>query len=191
MLSATADHPEVAYAPPAAAVSDPAAADAWINSLPESARLLLEKRLTEIYRSLPPAVQLDIQRDIISRGGVPPITPALDGLGALGADWGTALVALANVGASLYNVAASNRLQQSIAEGAQSTSAQIEAAQIEASKQAQLAMIEAQKQAVAAKAVNVANVQAAFKPYIPAILGGIGLLGLVFVLVKARSKRTP
>lgn len=190
MLSATADHPDVSYAPPATVTQDPVAAQDWVNSLPEGTRQRLEARLAAIFRSLPPILQLEVQRKIVADGGTPAFPTPVDGLGGIG-DIGGALVALAQVGASIFNAHQASSLQQSIAEGAQSTSAQIAAAQAQANKEAQLAMIAAQTEAVKLKAVSTAQTKSAILSYMPAILGGVGVLALVFVIIKARSKRTP
>jgi hypothetical protein len=189
LLSATAVRPEVAYAPPTDVVTDPSAAEAWMAALPPVVRQRLQVRLLSIYRGMPVAAQLAVQRSIIARGGIPKVTPVLDGLGDF--NWGTTLVTLASVSAQVFNAASAGRLQKDIAEGAQSTSAQIAQAQIEASQQAQLALIDAQKQAVALKAQQTAQTSATMREYLPYILGGAGALALVFVVIKARSKRTP
>ncbi len=133
VLSATAVQPAVNYA------TDPAAVDAWLMSLPDQVRIRFQNRLTAIYRGLPPATQLAIQRSLIAKGVKPVISPTVDGM----EQWGATAVALANVGASLFNAYQSGSLQKDIAEGAQNTSAQIAAAQAQANKEAALAMIEA------------------------------------------------
>lgn len=183
-LSATAIKPSVSYAPPAMVTSDPAVAEAWFLALPPLVQKRLEEKLTAIYHGLPPAVQLAIQRDIIASGEKVVINPTVDGLG----QWGTTLVALANVGASIFNTVASGRLQKDIAAGADSTQTQIAAAQAEANKQAQLALIEAQTEAVRLKAQQTAVSQATFRSYLPYILAGAGVLGLAFVAIKALKR---
>ena len=188
-LSATAVQPVVSYALPAQATQDPAAAEAWMASLPLAVQQDLQQQLTDTYHSLPPTTQLEVQRIIIEKGGVPEFSPTVDGLDGLG-DWGSAIVALAQVGAAVFNLNRSIGLQKDIAAGAQATSAQLAQAQIDAGAKAQSQLVDAENQAVKAKAVLNAQSQATMAANMPYILGGVGALALVIILIKFR-KRTP
>jgi hypothetical protein len=193
ITSAVARDPKISYELPPGVLMDPEAAEAWIMSLPPGPRATLQARLTAIYKGMPPAAQFAIQRALIAAGHIPPVQPSLDGVRGLG-QWGTLVGALVQVGAGLYNNKQMMNLQEEMQSNSLAQNAQIAAAQLEAQKEAQLALIDAQTQA--AKIAAAAGVQAgsvysaattARMPYY--ILGGVAVLGLgAFMYFKLRKK---
>ncbi len=182
--------------------SNPGSAEAWFESLPPAARANLEARLTQIVRRMPAAMQLALQRYIVSTGHANPIPSGVDGMGhfhttsvrtsrsnavaGLG-QWGAIISgvigAAAQTGASLYTAHEQKDLAKDLQSNALANDRVIQEAALAAQKETQLALIAAQAQAAqiaGAASIGRAN---AYAPVIASSMKWIGIAVAAAALV--------
>lgn len=187
-------------------VSSPAAAEAWIMSLPSSIRSTVQAKLKAIALSLPAAAQIELAQSIVNSGHTLAVQLPLDGLGCpcelqsdsamLGlGQWGALLTGLTSAVASVGTTLITAKMQSDTAKKLAGKSAAADVAIATAQANAALATQKLMADAQAQAAALAAQQSVARAPIIKTAVmwGGIaltlvaGITALYFVR-KARKK---